>query len=72
MDFESAGTSRRPKNVTAAAQYLLVGGRVAPRMRRALGVARTKPLIDLLSRYKKDTSDYTYAKLLELLKLELG
>ncbi|MDA4121042.1 MAG: serine/threonine protein kinase, partial [Thaumarchaeota archaeon] len=34
IDFESAGTSRRARNVTTAAQYLLVGGRLSPLMRR--------------------------------------
>ncbi len=70
IDFESAGTSRRPRNVTTAAQYLFVGGRISPRVRRALGVRSTGPLLRLLSDYKRDTSDYAYSKLLELFKLD--
>jgi putative serine/threonine protein kinase len=69
IDFESAGTTRRPKNVTAATQYLLVGGRVAPLVRRLLGVRDTKQLLSLLSEYKRDGSDYAYSKLLETLRL---
>lgn len=69
MDFESAGTARRPKNVTTAAQYLFVGGRVSPRIRSMLGIRDTKTLLGLLSDYKKDGSDYTYSKLLKQLKL---
>ena len=69
IDFESAGTTRRPKNVTSAAQYLLVGGRVAPLVRRLLGVRDTKQLIGLLSEYKRNGSDYAYSKLLEALRL---
>ena len=69
IDFESAGTERRPKNVTTAAQHLLVGGRIAPSMRRALGLKDTKQVIQLLSSYKSDMSDYTYAKLLEGLRI---
>jgi putative serine/threonine protein kinase len=69
IDFESASTSRLPRNVTSAAQYLLVGGRIAPRMRRALGIRETRPLIGLLADYKTEMSDYRYSKLLEHLKL---
>ena len=72
IDFESAGTSRRPKNVTAAAQYLFIGGRVAPLVKRTLGIKDTKPLLRLLSEYKRDSSDYTYSKILEKLKLASG
>jgi putative serine/threonine protein kinase len=69
IDFESAGTRRKPKNVTTAAQYLLIGGRVSPRLRRTLGLRDTKPLLKMLSNYKADMSDYSYAKILEGLKL---
>ncbi len=69
IDFESAGTTRRPKNVTTAAQYLFVGGRISSHIRRILGVKDTRPLLGLLSDYKRDMSDYTYSKLLELLKM---
>lgn len=69
IDFESAGTARRPKNVTAAAQYLLVGGRVSPALRRALGVKDVAPILSLLSEYKADQSDFNYSKLLEHLRL---
>jgi putative serine/threonine protein kinase len=70
IDFESAGTLRRPKNVTTAAQYLLIGGRAAPRVRRMLGVRDTSEILRLLGEYKQDSSDYTYSRLLELLKLD--
>jgi putative serine/threonine protein kinase len=69
IDFESASTSRRPRNVTTATQYLLVGGRLAPRMRRMLGVRETGPLLALLAAYKAEMTDYRYSKLLEHLKL---
>ncbi|HYC11827.1 MAG TPA: hypothetical protein VEC02_04115 [Nitrososphaerales archaeon] len=69
IDFESAGTARRPKNVTTAAQYLFVGGRASPLVRRVLGIKDTGPILKLLSDYKHDTSDFTFAKLLELLRL---
>ncbi len=69
IDFESASTSRKPKNVTTAAQYLLIGGRLSPLMRRTLGIRDTEPLLKLLAGYKRDTTDYSYSKLIESLKL---
>lgn len=69
IDFESAGTARKPKNVTTAAQYLFVGGALSPAMRRAVGLRDTTVLKDLLAAYKRDASDYTYSKILEHLKL---
>jgi len=72
IDFESAGTARKPRNVTTAAQYLFVGGAVAPTMRRAMGLRETQSLKELLGRYKRDQSDYAYSKILEHLKLAPG
>ena len=69
IDFESAGTTRRPRNVTTAAQYLFVGGAIAPAMRRALGIRDTERLKELLASYKEGLSDYAYAKVLENLRL---
>jgi len=69
IDFESAGTERRPRNVTTAAQYLLVGGGLSPLMRRVLGLRDTETLKRLLGDYKRDLSVYHYAKILEHLKL---
>ena len=70
IDFESAGTSRKPKNVTAAAQYLFVGGRISPRLRRVLGIKDLSPLLRILAEYKSDSTDYSYSKLLEVLRLQ--
>lgn len=69
IDFESAGTERKSRNVTTAAQYLLIGGALAPAMRRALGVRDTSKVKGMLADYKRDLSDYSYARLLEHLKL---
>jgi putative serine/threonine protein kinase len=70
IDFESAGTSRRPKNVTTAAQHLLIGGAVSPLFRRTLGIKETKTLMLLLAEYKRDLSDYAYSKILGYLKID--
>ncbi len=69
IDFESAGTGRKPRNVTTAAQYLFVGGGISPALRRTMGVRDTEILKRLLADYKKDNSDYTYSKILDHLKL---
>jgi putative serine/threonine protein kinase len=70
IDFESASTARKPRNVTTAAQYLFVGGAISPALRRALGVKETSTLLKLLADYKGDLSDYHYSKILEHLKLQ--
>lgn len=72
IDFESASTSRRPRNVTTAAQHILIGGAIAPSMRRALGLREGGDIMRLLSDYKRDPTDYTYSKLLERLRLAEG
>jgi len=69
LDFESASTFRRARNLTTAAQYLFIGGQVSPRIRRVLGIRDTRRLLSLLSAYKTDTSDYTFSKILDLLKV---
>jgi putative serine/threonine protein kinase len=69
IDFESAGTGRRTKNVTTAAQYLLVGGALSPAVRRAIGLKETVVLRRLLSDYKQGLSDFDYSKILEHLRL---
>jgi putative serine/threonine protein kinase len=72
IDFESASTIRRPRNVTSAAQYLLIGGRVAPLVRRLVGLKDTKQVLQFLKAYKGDLSDFAYSKLLEELGIAAG
>ena len=69
IDFESAGTKRKPRNVTTAAQYLFIGGALSPLMRRTVGLRSPEALKELLGVYKRDLSDYSYSKILECLKL---
>ena len=69
IDFESAGTGRKPKNVTTAAQYLFVGGAISPRLRRVLDIRETGTLKLLLRDYKRDLSDFAYSRILEHLRL---
>jgi putative serine/threonine protein kinase len=69
IDFESASTKRKPRNVTTSAQYLFIGGYLSPLMRRTLGIRDTRPLLGMLSDYKGNLSDFAYSKILEVLKL---
>jgi len=65
IDFESASQRRAPKNVTTASQYLLIGGRCAPFVKRLLGINRQETVLEALKGYKKDRSDGNYAGLLK-------
>jgi putative serine/threonine protein kinase len=69
IDFESASQDRAPKNVTAAAQYLLIGGRCAPFVKRLLGIKGQAEVLEALKRYKKDRSDQNYVLLLRSLDI---
>lgn len=64
IDFESASQGRAPKNVTTAAQYLLIGGRCAPFVKRTLGIRSQERILSALRAYKKDISDENYVLLL--------
>ncbi len=65
IDFESASQNRAPKNVTTAAQYLFIGGRCAPLVKRLLGIKSHEPVLEALKKYKKDRSDENYVRLLK-------
>ena len=71
VDFESSSQNRNPKNVTTAAQHLLIGGRVAPLIKRKLGLESQEPTLAALKDYKRDMSDENYAKLLGTVGIRL-
>ncbi len=71
IDFESASLNRKPKNVTTAAQYLLIGGRVSKKIRRILGMKKVDSVLKALSLYKRDMSDESYASLLHTFGIPL-
>ena len=64
IDFESASIGRTPKNVTTAAQHLLIGGRSSPLVRRLLGLKSYEPVLQSLKGYKRDMSDGNYVAIL--------
>jgi putative serine/threonine protein kinase len=53
IDFEGASLSRRASNVTALAQYFLIGGGPSSRIRRILGFRRKEELLEALRAYKR-------------------
>lgn len=69
IDFESASLNRAPKNVTTAAQYILIGGKMSALARRLIGVKSLERLLAALREYKETKSDVSYAHLLEVLRL---
>ncbi len=64
IDFESASQNRAMKNVTTAAQFLFVGSKVSPRIRRILSIKSSDKILEALRRYKAEMSDENYVRLL--------
>ena len=53
IDFESASTTRKTSNVTAAAQSIFLYGTVANRVKKVLGATDREKVIDALRTYKQ-------------------
>jgi len=64
IDFESASRNRGMKNVTTAAQFLFVGSRISPRIKRILSIKSSDKILEALRRYKGEMSDENYVRLL--------
>lgn len=69
IDFESASVNRRVSNVTAATQYLFIGGAVAKKVRKLLKIHSIEPIISSLRNYKKDVGKENLEGLKEVLNL---
>jgi putative serine/threonine protein kinase len=63
VDFESASDKRRPANITSIAQYLLIGGGPAKRVRAILGWRRKASLIHALRKYKHRPDDQAFQRI---------
>ena len=63
VDFESASDNRRCSNVTSIAQYLLIGGGPAKRLRAVLGWRRKASLIRALREYKHQPNDQAFQRI---------
>ena len=63
VDFESASDKRRSSNVTSIAQYLLIGGVPAKRLRSVLGWRRKTSLVRALREYKHHPNDEAFQRI---------
>lgn len=69
IDFESASIGRKMSNVTAAAQYMFVGGIAAKKIRKLLKVHSIETIIASLREYKNDISKENFESLKQVLNL---
>jgi len=65
LDFETASINRRVSNVTSVCQYLLLGSRIADKVKEKLGKVDEKQLIQKLRTYKRERTKENFEKLLE-------
>lgn len=70
IDYESASLERRVSNLTAVAQFFLLGGWQSEKIRKIIGLKghSTKELIRLLRRYKENPSEESIEELLDYLE----
>ncbi|MBS7610543.1 serine/threonine protein kinase [Candidatus Bathyarchaeota archaeon] len=68
LDFESASLSRRASNVTALAQYFLIGGGPSSKVRRILGFRKEDELLEALRSYKRMRSREFFEAIIKTLK----
>lgn len=69
VDFETASTGRKVKNVTSATQYLFIGGPFSKIVRRMLRVRDIEEVKNALIGYKQMKDEKTYKELLSRLNL---
>lgn len=69
IDFESASTERRMQNVTATAQSIFLNKRFASRLDPPLSLPDPRDLIDALSTYKQNQTDYNFENIIEVCNL---
>ena len=69
IDFESASTKRKTSNVTSVCQYLFVGNKNSPIIRKILQIKSKSEVIKGLKKYKNDKNRLNYMKLLSELNI---
>ncbi|MFQ5941353.1 MAG: serine/threonine protein kinase, partial [Nitrososphaerales archaeon] len=69
IDFESASLNRRVSNVTAATQYLFIGGAVAKKVRKLFKISSVDAIISSLKKYKNDVSKENLEQLKQTINL---
>ena len=67
VDFETASTNRRVSNVTSVSQYLLLGSKIAHKVREKLGKLDEKELVNALRAYKHDVTRENFEKIKEMM-----
>ena len=65
VDFETASINRRVSNVTSVCQYLLLGSKIAEKVKDKLGKVDEKQLIQKLRAYKRERTKENFEKLVE-------
>jgi len=65
IDFESASTARRRKNVTSICQFLFIGSKVSRLLRRVLPNVNGERLVDALRFYKVEPTEKGLEKIFE-------
>ena len=69
IDFESASTGRRPKNVTSVTQFLFIIPRMAALVERHLDLPDREGLMEALKVYRMSPSDEGFSRLMRVLGL---
>ncbi len=69
IDFETASVKRRCSNVTAIAQYLLIGSGIARDVSTRLRIREKERVIETLRRYKREPNDGNFGELLAVIGL---
>jgi putative serine/threonine protein kinase len=66
IDFESSSTTRKPSNVTTAAQSLFVSGGISFRMNQLIKVISKEKIIQLLKKYKRNPSRANFDNIMNI------
>jgi putative serine/threonine protein kinase len=66
VDFETASTNRRTSNVTSVCQYLLLGSKIAHKVREKLGKLNEKELVEALRTYKHEVTRENFENILQV------
>lgn len=67
VDFETASINRRVSNVTSVCQYLLLGSKIAHKVREKLGKLDEKELVNTLRAYKHEITRENFEKIKEMM-----
>jgi len=67
VDFETASINRRVSNVTSLCQYLLLGSKIAHKVREKLGKLDEKELVNTLRAYKHEITRENFEKIKEMM-----